>query len=141
MVGRMLGGQTAGFKVPQLQADATLSQANPVSGTAYTVLATSANVIIKTGWAKVTWTVQPTTLEVRYVIDGITVNFGVGNPVSADNYEPQINKAVAMASSGLVALNNDRVLYEIGGRSVTVAAEVTGGTSNPLEARIKYVQW
>ena len=50
----------------QHQADAVLSQANPVSATLYTVLGTTANVRILTIDTNVTWAVtQPTPLVCR----------------------------------------------------------------------------
>lgn len=129
--------------VPALQADATLSQANPVSGTKYTVLATASMTRIEGVAAKVTWTVQPTPLEVHGTIDGIDITFGYANPVSATNYyisDFSVNAHNAMNGQGL---SGSSATYKnrIEGRSVKIEAETTGGTSQNLTARVKNSKW
>jgi hypothetical protein len=128
----------------QQQADATLSQANPVSGTKYTVLDTVKNARIITIAITVTWTVQPAPLEVWVTIDGQTLRFFHATPVSAQPYEAITN----------APQNADQPLIEIGawatepynfgflleGRSVKVEVETTGGTVSNLSARVKYAK-
>ena len=68
------------------QPDASLNQANPVSGTKYTVLDTIRNVRIIGIEVNVTWTVQPSPLEIHITIDGQTLRFFKTDPVSATAY-------------------------------------------------------
>jgi len=56
---------------PKEKADGTLTQANPISGTKYTVLSTTRRVRILNIAARVTWTVQPNPLEIHLTIDGV----------------------------------------------------------------------
>lgn len=123
---------------PKLQADAVLNQANPVSGTKYTVLNTVKNVRIKSIAAKVTWTVQPTPLEIHATIDGIAMLWLVGNPVSGTNYfASDTPQATALLQTlGLTAYDQRRG-FLLEARSIKIEAEITGGTSDPLEARAK----
>ena len=129
--------------IPAQQADAVLSQANPVSGTLYTVLDTTRNVRIISIGAKITWaTTQPTPLEVVVTIDGVTLTFSVANPVSATPYIPcwypdaetdmVINAAVFQGRS-----------FFVEGRSVKVQVRVTWATTQPtpLSCRVKYAQY
>ena len=126
-------------QVFQHQADATLSQNNPVSGTKYTVLDTTKNVRITGVSAKCTWTTQPTPLEIHLTIDGQAINFSLNNPVSATPYEPYFSKDT---SDGY--LTGSDFIYSraflVEGRSVKVEAEITGGTVSNLTARVKYAK-
>lgn len=127
---------------PALQADATLAQANPVSGTKYTVLATAQNVRLLSINEKDTWTVQPNPLEAWVTIDGVTYRFYVANPVSGTNYFAAIDATAAdgtLDSGDNYTVKSRSFLLE--GRSVKVEAEVTGGTSDPLVMRVKYGKW
>ena len=132
-------------KVFQQMPDATLSQATPTSGLAYTVLDTTKRVHIYSITASVTWTVQPTPLEIHITIDGQTITHLVANPISAANYVT-IKSAVGDSSAA-----NAQVLHPVAtgytvdafpvqyeGRSVKVTAETTGGTVTNLSARVKY---
>jgi len=123
--------------------DAAISQANPVSGTQYTVLDTTRNVRIHSIVAKVTWTVQPNPLEVHLTVDGNSYTYTQANPVTATDYA--IVQSVAgdmLAETGGLMANTYGVdtlpVKNFEGLSVKVVAEITGGTSNPLECRVKY---
>lgn len=131
----------------QQQADATLNQANPTANTLYTVLATTKNVRIYSIVAEDTWTVQPNPLEIVVTIDGQTFNFSVANPVSGTLYVATRKPTLAESAQILVAqadandLTAPAFLFE--GRSVLVQARIgktVAGTSNPLEARVKYAK-
>lgn len=124
----------------QHQTDATLAQANPVSTTLYPVLATTTNARIIGIEIDVTWTVQPTPLDVVVTIDGITMTFTVANPVSTTKYYASLSTAAA--ASAQVLETTDRVATRGGflleGRSVAVQARTTGGTTSQLNARVIY---
>jgi len=125
---------------PVHQADATLNQANPGSGTQYAVLATTRNVRIISIAVVCTWTVQPTPLEVHLTIDGNTITHTFTDPVSATWYYTSMSAALAELLQPLSATSPDRpFLYE--GRSVAITAEITGGTVSNLSARVKYARW
>lgn len=135
----------AGKLSPRHQADAFLSQANPVSGTLYGVgaLATAlSNVSIKSAVARVTWTVQPTPLEIVIVVDGDTITHAFPNPVSATSYGIADSIAfsfAAPAAQNLIAAHTAAtipIVYE--GQSVQVFARTTGGTVQLLECRVRY---
>lgn len=135
----MLGGGGGGFKVPELQADATLTQANPVSGTKYAVIATNNNVRLRAAYANVTWTVQPTPLELHFTVDGQALTMTQVDPVSTTVY-------LASQGSGanFVAETNEyanRLSYLIEGRSFKLEAETTGGTVSQLYAFAKWSKW
>jgi len=135
-------GDHKDFTVPVHQADATLSQANPTSGTKYTVLDTTKNVRIRGISVKVTWTVQPTPLEIHITIDGQTRTHTFTNPVTATNYicdEYDYSDPTALPMDITARLTQRDMLIE--GRSVKVEAEITGGTVSNLSARVKYAKW
>ena len=132
------------YQPPEDQDDATLSQANPTSGTKYTVLDTIANVRIISISVQCTWTVQPTPLEIHITIDGKTITHTFANPVTATDYVAFINPTKAATAQGLSAtdptdLGLPAFLRE--GRSVKVEAEITGGTVSNLSSRVKYAKW
>lgn len=133
--------------VPEQQADAILDQANPVSGTKYVVLDTTANVKIHFICLSVTWTVQPTPLELHVTVDGITRKFTKTDPVSLTVYLPQANPHIDPDSQYLVSTADDEGMYEplaralCSGRSVKIEAEITGGTVSNLFCRVKYAKW
>lgn len=127
----------------QQQADATLSQANPVSGTKYTVLDTTTNVRIISIAVRCTWTVQPSPLEIHITIDGQTITHAGTNPVSddwlfIDFTNAELNEATQLLDSSNAELKRRAFAYE--GRSVKVEAEITGGTVSNLSARVKYAR-
>lgn len=126
------------------QVDAVLSQASPVSGTKYTVLATTKNVRIRSIVAQVTWSGQPNPLEVHLTIDGIPFTVTQTNPVSATPYALAQSVAadfLAAAAGVFVTVYsavNVPIQYE--GKSVKVEVETTGGTVSLLECRVKYAR-
>jgi hypothetical protein len=125
----------------QRQADATLSQANPVSAQKYTVLATALNVRILSIEAAVTWTVQPTPLEIVVTIDGQTIVYSKDNPASATAYfavTAGANTALFQALSVTDGAITRSFLME--GRSVKIEARTTGGTVSLLTSKVKYEQ-
>lgn len=126
----------------QHQADATLAQANPVSATLYTVLATINNVRIIGVEIDVTWTVQPTPLDIVITIDGVTMTFTVANPVSTTKYYASLNMSADATAQTLET--TDRAAtgrpFLLEGRSVQVQARTTGGTTSALNARVKYAK-
>lgn len=133
-------------KVPAQQADAAISQANPVSTTLYEVLPTTKNVRIISIAANITWaTTQPTPLEVVVTIDGISFVFVQPNPVTATNYcaglsgEKAENAQIFFAAA---AADQYRA-FMLEGRSVRVQARVTWATTQPtpLVCRVKYARW
>jgi len=133
---------------PEHQPDAVLSQANPVSGTKYTVLDTTKNIRIISIMAKITWaTTQPSPLEVHITIDGQTLSFHKNNPVSAATYlvsntptQPENSQALQEAN-GSIEDSDKAFIYE--GRSVKIEAEITWATTQPtpLVCRVKYAKW
>lgn len=121
-------------------ADAVIAQANPVSGTRYAVLRTS-NARIISLFAQVTWTVQPDPLEIHMTIDGQTLRWYKGNPVTATGYEPENGAA---ADPGWMNLNITGYFayraFILEGRQIFIEAETTGGTVSLLDCRVKYAK-
>ena len=125
----------------ELQTDATVAEAPPGSGTKYTLLATTANVKIISISAVVTWTVQPTPLEIHLTVDGVPVRFAQTDPVSTTNYYPKLlpqQTAILQQCATTVTAATLSALGLCTGRSVKVEVETTGGTVQNLDARIKY---
>jgi len=129
------------YPVPEHQADAVLNQANPVSGTQYEVLATTRNVRILGIQANVTWTVQPTPLQIHLTIDGQTIIFNVVDPVSTTIYFATLRASGDPANQALDSTFYDKVPFLMEGRSVRITAETTGGTVSNLSARVIYARW
>jgi len=129
-------------QLTQLQADATLSQASPTSGNKYEVLATTTNVRIIGIMASVTWTVQPTPLEIHVTIDGQSYTYAQPNPVSATKYYPYNFPGDAETAQlmGVWTAEFGMRAFLLDGRSVKVEAETTGGTVSNLSARVKYAK-
>ena len=127
------------------QADAYLSQANPVSTTLYTVLATTANVRIISITARTDWAVtQPTPLEVVITIDGISLIFLKHNPVTVTQYSAQLNESEAVTNM-LLGTNDAHTPFRaflLEGRSVKVEVRVTWAITQPtpLFCRVKYAK-
>ena len=121
------------------QPDATLDQANPVSGTKYTVLDTVRNARIKSISVRCVWTVQPTPIELWVTIDGQTIRHRFDNPETAKSYYALKAKGLDANNQGLsLSSESEAFIYE--GRSVKVEAEITGGTVSNLSARVKYAK-
>jgi hypothetical protein len=131
--------------VPEHQADAYLSQNNPVSGTWYTVLDTTKNVRIISMNAKITWaTTQPTPLEIRVTVDGNVLTFGIGNPVSDGDYMAKITPQFGEGGQYLdVAEGVTYRAFLLEGRSVKVEVRITWATTQPtpLRCRVKYAKY
>jgi len=128
------------YPVPEQQADATLNQATPVSGTQYEVLATTRNCRIITIAVRCTWTVQPTPLEIWITIDGVTERHYFTDPVSDTAYYVGNEQPFVAENNMATAPHVHRAFYEEG-RSVKIEAEITGGTVSNLSARVKYARW
>lgn len=130
----------------QHQADATLSQANPVSGTKYTVLDTTKNCKVRSIVVTVTWTVQPDPLEVHVTIDGVAITFVVANPQSATNYYASLSPSSTPTTEALVLVaslttyGTIMIPHALEGRSVKVEVETTGGTTSNISAKVKYAR-
>jgi hypothetical protein len=130
------------------QADAPLSQDNPVANTLYTVLNTTNNVKIESITVQVTWTVQPDPLEIVITKDGQTETFSFANPATATNYTltQSVASAAAAATAQVLAttLSATVLLHQpIEGRSIRVQARTgrtTAGTTSNLSARVKYAR-
>ena len=125
--------------VPEHQADEVLTQANPVSGTLYEVLATTKNVRVISIGTNITWGVtQPTPLEIVVTVDGQTVIFSKTNPVSATAYE------AAFESDGGTQLSNYNVAvpmraFLLEGRSVRIQVRITWAVTQPTPLRVRVV--
>jgi len=130
---------------PAQQADAVLSQANPVSNTLYTVLATTRNVRIISIATNITWAVtQPTPIEVVFTNDGQTIVHQKGNPVSATGYTDLKDAGGTALLQYLGATDFSQYrsfMYE--GRSVLVQARITWAVTQPtpLVCRVKWAKW
>lgn len=130
------------------QADAAISQADPVSTTLYEVLATTKNVRILGIACQVTWAVtQPTPLEVVVTIDGQTIIYSMVNPVTATPYAPYVAPAtdIATAANQLMIAAWTAALLPIAileGRSVRVQIRITWAVTQPtpLVCRVKYAK-
>ena len=127
---------------PEYQADATLSQDNPVSGTKYVVLDTVKNVRIISIMIKVAWTGQPSPLQVWVTIDGQLLEFTKANPETDVGYTTVANPL----GVGWELLKYDGYYgrsraFFLEGRSVKVEVETTGGTVSNLSARVKYAKY
>lgn len=126
-------------KLYEHQADATLSQANPVSGTKYTVLDTTKNVRIIAISVSCTWTVQPTPLEIHITIDGVSYTAALTDPVSSTGYEVRWRADEAQPELSDTIVSHQRA-FLLEGRSVKVEAEITGGTVSNLGAIVKHAK-
>jgi hypothetical protein len=126
----------------QQQADAALSQVNPVSGVGYTVLAPTEDVRIISIAGQITWAVtQPTPLAATVNIDGQTIVHWVFNPVSATVYHADTNMFNIEANQAMLTTPNQRAfLYE--GHLVDVTARVNWAVTQPtpLELRVKWAR-
>ena len=135
------------YEVPKRQADAVLDQAAPVSGVKYVVLDTTKNVKVISVMIQVTWTVQPTPLELHVTVDGIPMIFKKTDPVSTSVYFPQANPDPAPTAQFLVTTADAEPHYTryttelLSGRSVKIEAETTGGTVSNLSAKVKYAKF
>jgi len=147
-----LRGDHKNYYVPKHQADALVNMSGgtpPVSGTKYAwstdgsvakALGAQKNVNLLAIGVAVTWTVQPTPLEVHITIDGQVYTASFTDPVSATYYR------VFIPVSGIIELTNQTPTHSgafslFEGRSIKVEAETTGGTVSALNMRVKWTQW
>lgn len=124
-----------------MQADATLSQAAPVSGTKYTILDTTHNVRLLGAYCQCTWTVQPTPLEMHLTIDGIVNSPAKVDPVSDT---PYFLRFPAPFHDDAELVTQDDSLsraFVLEARSLKIELEITGGTVSSLDGRIAYAMW
>ena len=130
---------------PKHMADATLSQANPVSTTLYTVLDTTKNVRIILIEAHITWaTTQPTLMDVVVTVDGQSVVFRIANPINATPYEANWIAETALAALVVTTNNHYRNrTFLLEGRSVKIEVRITWATTQPtpLVCRVKYAKY
>lgn len=121
-----------------MQPDATLDESPPTSGLKYTVLDTVKNARIIGVSVNVTWTVQPTPLQIHITIDGETTGGGFTDPVSTTFYFGSISPG----SANIISVSDvDRTAYRaflIEGKSIKIEVETTGGTVSNMSARVKY---
>jgi hypothetical protein len=137
----------SGHLPPTYQADATLNQANPVSGTKYTLLVATVNAVIYDILASITWTVQPDPLEIHVTIDGNERTYTLASPASATSYRPSLSKSNDPASItrygdvGFSSSDLSTPIIMFQGRSITVTLESTGGTTSALKGLCEYGRW
>lgn len=126
------------FQVFQMQNDATLTQASAVSGSFYEVLATTQNARIISIAALDDWSVDTTTLQVHITIDGLTYTF-TNDPNDNTWYScNELDASLAPGAQVLSATLTDVYPFLLEGRNVRVQVESTGGTSDSLQARVRY---
>ena len=127
---------------PEHQAEIVFIQLNPVSGTKYTMLDTTPNVRIIGLYVGVTWTVQPSPLELYITIDGQTLKFAVDDPESVKPYYPSLESRYASDSQYLTLTELLKTMpFFLEGRSVKIEVEITGGTVSRIDSRVLYAKW
>jgi len=135
-------GQRYVFPIPKLQDRATKVQANPVSGTKYTLLDTVKNVRVIGIYVECTWTVQPTPLEIHLTYDGKTVTFTQTDPVSAQEYTTRYwIPSATFITQTLSTTTGIFLPFLFEARSLKVEIEITGGTVSELKGAIIYKLW
>jgi len=139
------GIRVPGAYIYKTQADAVLSQANPVTDTYYTILDTSYKVRIKGAAITITWGVtQPTNLRIRFTIDGQSIIYTFASPVTATPYV--LGKVVAGQAAAesaqvlIVAYSATAIDTFHEGQSVKVEMAVTWATTQPtpMVGRVKW---
>jgi len=123
----------------KLQTPALLNQATPTPGTQYTVLAATAYPCrIIDIECQATWSVQPSPLECHLTIDTIVDKASQGNPVSGTSY--YVYQIPVSGGDGYAFSTSNQVAraFLIEGQSITIKVEITGGTTDPLEAKVAY---
>jgi hypothetical protein len=130
---------------PKNMADAILNQATPTSAALYTILPTTLNCKIYSATVSVTWTVQPTPVEIIVTIDGNVITHAFTNPVSTTPYGicngvvACNGAATAQLLAAAYAVDSLPPFYE--GKSIMIQARTTGGTVSVLAGRVKYGQY
>ena len=131
--------ETSGKESYEHQVDLVLNQAAPISGTMYEVLPVTSKVRIIALEADVTWTVQPTPLQIHVITDGVTVIYTIANPASGTFYQARHRVYAVEATQALAAIvTDDLQCFLLEGKSIQVLAETTGGTVSNLSCRVKY---
>lgn len=134
-------GGVADIRFYEYQAPITLNQANPISGTQYALLPTTTYVMLLVTSGVVTWTVQPSPLEMHMNLDGQTPSPARTNPVSTTVYHL---KHFSMHTNGLSifldATNLDSPL-NMAAKSMGINLETTGGTVQNLSGQISYMRF
>ena len=128
-------------EVWQLQEDAVLDQANPVSGQKYGVGALGTakkNVRLIYIAVKCVWTVQPSLLEIHLTINGRSIAIPRNDPETDIFYYPTCNANLEFTLNAVDPIQ--RAFFLDKSRSVKVEAEVTGGTVSNLSARVKWAK-
>lgn len=151
----MSGGSGARIQMFTMQPDALVNMSGgtpPVSGTKYewstdgsvaNAIGTQKNVRVLGIYISCTWTVQPTPLELHITVDGISYLFSIVNPVSGTPYYPRVSSSSAANAQ---ALTTTDVIYSLGsaslmdGCSIKIEAEITGGTVQALNMRVKWAK-
>lgn len=126
---------------PTHQPQAIITQANPTSGTKYTVLDTTEYIRIISAYASPTWTVQPTPLEMWITIDGVTERFFKANPASGGTFCPELFPGGTPHALVGSSTNSQRRSFLLEGREVKVEVEITGGTVSSLDSNIQWAKW
>jgi len=126
-----------------MQARATITQVNPVSGTQYEVLPVTKNCRIIMAGSQCTWTGQPTPLQIWFIVDAVTIEGYKFNPATATNY--YANSSYWDETSDRLALDAVSLTtsspFILEGKSIQVLAEITGGTVSELKAWVRYAKW
>lgn len=134
-----------GYEGYAQQADAAISQANPVSDTVYPVLAATPNVMVIAAYIKITWAVtQPTNLRIIVTVDGKAITYTIASPVTATAYFPVLTADTdgSQLSSSTIGSGTIIAMSNISGRSVQVDAAITWAVTQPtpLVCRVKYAK-
>lgn len=125
----------------QHQADAILSQDDPVSATLYTVLDTTTNVRIISIRSAITWAItQPTPLHIRVTIDGVVYNFFRNDPVTATPYIANL-LATYISNFDMDSADPGKS-FLLEGRSVKVEVAITWAITQPtpLTCLVRYAR-
>lgn len=127
----------------ETQDDVVLNQANPISGTEYEVLPETTYVRVIGLQCSVTWTVQPTPLEMHLQHTNGFITYRFPNPVSAASHYPVINPANAenIQDMGVSYVEQRARAFVLEDKLIQLLAETTGGTTSNLSARAKYSRY
>lgn len=137
------GSHTA--PVPEMQADASLTQASPVAGTFYTVLDTVEMARILSMYCRIVWTVQPDPINIKITVDGQTQTGTLANPASATSYfihRVADGGTVHFLFATTSYVRERHILLE--GRSVKIEIShggTTPGTVSQLIGKVRYAKW
>lgn len=127
------------------QADVTISQANPVSTTIYSVLAVNVHVRILAISAYVAWAVtQPDPLEVIITTSSNSYIYTKTTPVTTTYYSAcTIRGHVSEVQQVLDAAGSESRAFLFDDKSISVGVRVTWGVTQPtlLVCRVKWAKW